>query len=259
MRLVTGFFMAWGSFLWIPCPVKKWDEKARNLMLVAFPWLGIVVGAIELFAFWLLDFLSVSIYISSGLLTIIPFILTGFIHLDGFMDCNDAILSRRELKKRQEILKDSHVGAFAVITTVMLFLMYFSAMLALLNSGFVFEKFIVMIAVYFTSRTCSAFAVMRHKPMKTSQYADSSKESKKQILELRIVTSVMVLIYGVLLWFGFLRIISSISIIPLGATVIAHGIATKHGRNQLGGMNGDISGYALTFSELIGLMVLAVM
>ena len=34
------------------------------------------------------------------------------------MDCNDAIMSRRPLEERQRILKDSTVGAFAVVTVV---------------------------------------------------------------------------------------------------------------------------------------------
>ena len=31
MKYVTAFFMAWGNFLKIPCPVKKWDEKLNKL------------------------------------------------------------------------------------------------------------------------------------------------------------------------------------------------------------------------------------
>ena len=43
------------------------------------------------------------------------------------MDCCDAILSRRDLPTRQKILKDSHVGSFAVVCTIFLMLAAFAA------------------------------------------------------------------------------------------------------------------------------------
>ena len=30
---IYGFFMTWGMFLSIPCPVRIWDEKARGKMM----------------------------------------------------------------------------------------------------------------------------------------------------------------------------------------------------------------------------------
>ena len=41
---ITAFFMAWGMFLAIPCPCRRWDERARQKMLVCLPLVGLVVG-----------------------------------------------------------------------------------------------------------------------------------------------------------------------------------------------------------------------
>lgn len=49
-----------------------------------------------------------------------PWLVTGFLHLDGFMDVCDAVLSRCDLETRQRILKDSHCGSFAVICMILL-------------------------------------------------------------------------------------------------------------------------------------------
>ena len=38
--------MAWGMFLAIPCPCKRWDERARQKMLVCLPLVGLVVGGV---------------------------------------------------------------------------------------------------------------------------------------------------------------------------------------------------------------------
>ena len=44
-----------------------------------------------------------------------PVLVTGGIHLDGFLDTADALSSWQPWEKKLEILKDSHAGAFAII------------------------------------------------------------------------------------------------------------------------------------------------
>ena len=121
--LTTAFFMAWGMFCAIPCPYQRWDERLRPLMLVCFPLLGVLLGGIWCSAAWLIARWGGLGLFGPALLAALPCLLTGFLHLDGFMDCCDAILSRRPLEERQQILKDSHVGAFAVICVDLLLLL----------------------------------------------------------------------------------------------------------------------------------------
>ena len=45
MKLITAFFMAWGNFFAIPCPCKLWDNNLRQLQLVFFPMIGLLMGA----------------------------------------------------------------------------------------------------------------------------------------------------------------------------------------------------------------------
>ena len=98
--------MAWGMFCIVPCPSRRWDEAARSWMIVWFPLVGLLAGGV-----WRLLALLPGSMLTAALLCAAPFVVTGFLHLDGYMDCCDAILSRRELAVRQKILKDSHVGA----------------------------------------------------------------------------------------------------------------------------------------------------
>ena len=119
--------MAWGMFLSIPCPCKIWDEKARPWQLVYLPVAGLLVGALWALAAYALGSFDRLPALRAAVLAALPFLLTGFLHLDGFMDCCDAILSRRDLPTRQKILKDSHVGSFAVVCTIFLMLAAFAA------------------------------------------------------------------------------------------------------------------------------------
>ena len=58
----------------------------------------------------------------------IPFLVTGGIHMDGFMDTMDAVHSYGDRTKKLEILKDPHLGAFAVICAAVYLLLYTGSM-----------------------------------------------------------------------------------------------------------------------------------
>lgn len=58
------------------------------------------------------------------LLVLLPIFITGGIHLDGFLDTQDALDSYQPMERRLEILKDSHAGAFAIISCSVYFFAY---------------------------------------------------------------------------------------------------------------------------------------
>ena len=125
---LTALMMAWGTYLAIPCPKKVWDDAMRPWQIVWLPVIGLIVGVIWAVCAGLLVHWGFTGLLAAALLTAVPFLVTGFFHLDGFLDCCDAILSRRDLATRQKILKDSRVGAFAVVCAILLFLFSFAAM-----------------------------------------------------------------------------------------------------------------------------------
>ena len=47
-------------------------------------------------------------------------ILTGGLHLDGWMDASDAFFSYRDKQRRLEIMKDPRIGAFGVLSVIVL-------------------------------------------------------------------------------------------------------------------------------------------
>ncbi|WP_334073736.1 adenosylcobinamide-GDP ribazoletransferase [Paenibacillus sp. A14] len=61
--------------------------------------------------------------------------LTGGLHLDGWMDSADALLSYRSREKMLEIMKDSRVGAMGVLACVLLLLLKASLLTSLLTAG----------------------------------------------------------------------------------------------------------------------------
>lgn len=93
-----------------------------------FPLVGVIEGC--LLGLWL--FIAAQFNLSVGIrflwASAIPFLVTGGIHMDGFMDTMDAVHSYGDRTKKLEILKDPHLGAFAVICAVVYLLLYTGSM-----------------------------------------------------------------------------------------------------------------------------------
>ena len=88
------------------------------------------------------------------------------------------MLSRRPLADRQRILKDSRVGAFAVISLGFMMLLFFASM-ATLAEDFTLAKAAMLCAVFTISRELSAYSIINRTPMQTSQYRGLSSTSAR--------------------------------------------------------------------------------
>lgn len=91
----------------------------------------------------------------AGVMTLLPVLVNGGIHMDGFLDTMDALNSYGSREKKLEILKDSRTGAFAVIG----FGLYLVASLALWSEA-KSEMLPVIGAGYVMSRSLSGLSVM---------------------------------------------------------------------------------------------------
>ena len=241
--LLHAYAMCQSMFCAIPCPWKIWDEKAKGKMLLFLPIVGLEIGAIWAGLAWLCGFLKLPALVAGLILCAYPYIVTGFIHLDGYMDVTDAVKSWRDLERRREILKDSHVGSFAVIGIVLLIIAQFAFFASVPADA----NYLILIFVPAVSRCCSALAVTGLKPMSTSQYADQ----KKPISHLVVLTVMLVMCLGA----GFL--LCGKYGFSLVGCLIGFGLALLRAYRPLDGMNGDISGYALTIGELCAVAVYA--
>lgn len=237
MKIIDGFFMAWGMFLAIPCPVRRWREEARRQMLSCLPLIGGIVGGL-----WVLIVLltmSLPVPVRAFLLAVWPWLCTGFLHLDGYMDVCDAVLSRRDLATRQKILKDSHCGAFAVIGVVLLALGQWSVCFDTAHI-----TWLPLLCIPVASRSCAAIAVTKLRPMATSQYTAMEKDIS--IPWLPILCLILTMLLPILFFGSFSALV----------TVLVYWLSAFMGFKQLDGMNGDISGFALTLAELFGIAAL---
>ncbi len=247
-RYFHAFLMTQSMFCAIPFPSKVWDEKARPLMLLFLPIVGLEIGLIWYLLGLLCRNFELPGMITGLILFAFPYLVTGFMHLDGFMDVTDAVRSWRDLEKRQQILKDSHVGAFSVIGLVFVLIAGFVLMSSIKQE----VDLRILILVPTVSRCGSALAVTMLRPMTSSQYAGTFREdipkSHPWILSVMLIAAVTA---------GFI-LCNRYGLVLLGG-MIGYIVALRRGFGNLGGMNGDIAGYALVISELCSMAVMALL
>ena len=253
MKYITGFFMTWGNFCTLPCPCKLWDGKYKSIMLGFLPSIGLIIGLIWAALYFGLVFAGLPYLVVSFAVTFVLFALCGFMHLDGFMDCSDAIMSRRPLEDRQRILKDSHTGAFAVVSVVFLILAYYSCISTAISGGI---DFVNMVLICVVSRSVSGLEVLASRPMGTSQYVEMSAEEPGTATKKEGVC-LLLLQLAVFLGLGFwCSSYYAGTALVCGAAVLGALLAVTYGKKQLGGMNGDIAGYGIVWGELAGVFAL---
>lgn len=115
MRLFESLLIALSTYSAVPVPQLDWNEKNMRYAICFFPAVGVLCGA----ALWLWAVLAQATGMSGVLFAAIaaclPILVTGGIHMDGYLDTVDALSSHQTCEKKLAIMKDANCGAFAVI------------------------------------------------------------------------------------------------------------------------------------------------
>ncbi len=240
-RLWNSFKIAFAMYSKIPMPRADWEKENMRYMMCFFPLIGIVIGVLVVLWSEAALRLEAGTLLQSVGYVLIPVAVTGGIHLDGLLDTADALSSYQTRERKLEILKDSHAGAFAVITACC----YFMAALGLWSelSG---KEVWVLAGGFVLSRALSGYAVAAFPSAKKSgtvaMFADAAQ---KRCVEV----SMCVLI---LLSVGYMCFMDA----KLGVTAVAGaGLSFwyyyRMSKKQFGGITGDLAGFFLQICELV--------
>ncbi len=113
----------------------EWTAEDFGRSVKFFPLIGALLGAIyAAFAYafytWLpAQGVALPPHLTAAVLLILPPLLTGGLHCDGFMDTMDGVFSGRSRERMLEIMKDSCTGSNAVFCFVVLMLLEFAVLL----------------------------------------------------------------------------------------------------------------------------------
>lgn len=243
MRLLRSFAIAFSMYSRIPVPEVKWEEADMKYVLAFFPFVGIAIAISEYLIFILSLRLGTDRVFTSAAAVCIPLVITGGIHMDGYMDMSDALSSYRSAEERLRILKDPHIGAFAVIKAVILTLLYFGGISDIISSGRA-ELFGLFCLSFTASRIgCAAAAVCcRSAKDEGTLYSFVKTADKKTVIILLLAEAVTVILAAVQLSAG-------IGIVMVSAAAVSYIICIYTAYKELGGLTGDTAGWMLCIAE----------
>lgn len=248
MQVIRAVIMAFSLFSAIPMPQIEWDDSGMRYMMAAFPLVGIVVGL--LWRLWgqLCALAAFGPLLRGVGLALIPVLVTGGIHLDGLADVIDAQSSHATPERKREILKDPHVGAFAIIGTCS-YLMAFAGLASELSLA----QFPALAATPVISRCLSGLVTVT---MRTSK-SQGMLASEQASADAHVVRPVLIALWLVATASIFLMDPTAMALVT--AASLATAASSWHlAKSQFGGLSGDLAGYLLQMSELAMLTALVV-
>lgn len=245
--MLNGVLMAFSMYTTIPIKNIKWNEKNFPYIIVGLPFVGFVVGLIWYFFAYLINITNLPVTIKSIFVCLVPIILTGVIHIDGYMDCCDAIFSRADLEKKYKILKDSHVGAFAVVGVIILSFIYYISIYEILKGG---KNLYSLIFIPIFSRGVVSLFIIKIKSIFEEGFIASFKKD--------LTNKHYFIIFTVLCLFLILSYVFNSFIICFFNIVFVCFFAIYAIAN-LKGISGDICGFCITISSVFSLLMLAIM
>lgn len=248
MYLLKSCAIAISMYSKIPMPHVQWNKKNMKYAMCFFPVVGVVLAVAEMLLGTMLLKSGFGTLLFAAVMTLLPVLITGGIHMDGFMDTMDALSSYGDREKKLAILKDSHAGAFAilgmccyVLWNVALWSEVRAEMLPVIGLGYVL------------SRSLSGFSVVTFQAARDSGLAKTFQDGAQKT----VVRNVMIVVMVV-------SILAMVLINPLfGAAAWAAAVFVflyyrYVCRKHFGGITGDLAGYFLQLCEL-GMLTMVVL
>jgi len=240
------FWIAWQLLTIIPSPYQR-GRGLENLgkSVSFFPLVGLFLGMV-LFGFDYLLGLFLPLVLVNVLLIIILIILTGALHMDGFIDTCDGFALRSSNPDRLKVMSDSRVGGFGVVGGCCLVAVKFAALVALPME----LRGSALILMPILSRWGMVYAISTFPPAKEEGMGWAVKQEVSW-RELAIATVVSLLAaLGLLKWWRAML---------MAALCLILFLFSKYLCSRFAGLTGDNYGAISEFAEVVVLILMFVL
>ena len=246
-------FLATLKFL-TAIPIRGKEELESSLGY--FPLVGLILGLILAGLCWLFNFLPVAL--GDALVIVALIVLTGALHLDGFLDTCDGLAHHGTIEERWEVMSDSRAGGIGVVGVFSLLLLKFISLTALPQS----VKIIALILMPVMGRWGMSYAIFAYPYAKSHGLGKSFKErsSTRGFAAATGITLIIALVltymWGTTTMLGTWAFSVGI-IIMLGTWVIVVGMASFL-KKRFGGLTGDNYGAICEVTETCTLIMFSI-
>ncbi|MDR1620581.1 MAG: adenosylcobinamide-GDP ribazoletransferase [Clostridiales bacterium] len=245
MKIMRAIGIAFSMYSILPMPRAEWDAKETRFSLCFLPLVGAVIGGVNYLWYLLCHTLGVNGVLFAAVFTCAPLLLTGGIHMDGFMDTVDALGARQDREQTLAIMKDPHAGAFAILGYGVYRLLYFGFSYTLYHTGAV-------------AALCAGYVLSRAAAVCTAARLPNAREDGMLHAFTKDASGRATLCAGLAFALGagggMLLLAPSAG---AGARVLClFGLCwyVRLAQKKLGGVTGDTTGYFLQLFELLLLM-----
>ena len=252
-----GLILVFQFFSTLPIPIEvEMNKENIERSIRLFPFLGLFFGLVYAStAFILHSYSSLSNLLITFVIWLLGIVLTGGIHLDGWMDTSDAFFSYRNPEQRLEIMADPRIGAFGVIGAIVLLMAKFIFIYEVLVNPSSFT-FILILFIPFLSRSLMGFfltAIPNAKHEGLGQLFQSAKGPR---------TMLFYLLYFLILIFSLFLINSQLLLaftVLWISSIFSFFFIKKKTVQWFGGTTGDVIGAATEGVELLLWLVLLIL
>lgn len=240
---MRSFLVALNFLTILPVPVRDVDGRDLGRSMALFPLIGLLIGSLLALIFWAGSRIFPSLTMVAFILAT-EVVISGAMHLDGFMDTVDGLMSGGDQKEILKVMKMGNVGAYAVIAAICLFLLKFSLIFSL-SASFILPTFILMPALGRWAMVFMAFFCPYPRE------GGIGKPFKDYLGSTQFAVATLILVGAALL---LLRLRGLFLFLVIA--VILSGLAVYFTR-KIGGATGDIMGGTGEVVELIAVLVMA--
>ncbi|WP_034446914.1 adenosylcobinamide-GDP ribazoletransferase [Butyrivibrio sp. AE2032] len=256
MSIIKSIIISLSLYSKIPMPRTQWDEDSFEHAISFLPLTGLIIGAVS-YAFTRLAMnYQLPVPFVTLILTAIPLIITGGFHVDGFMDVQDAIHSYQSKEKKLEIMKDPHIGAFAVISAGIALLIWTGFLYLVLARSFETQDLTIptayCLSFVLVRALCGITCISFPKAKEDGMLNKETKSSQKG--------DVMFLALEAFLALGAMMLISRFVGIVSGVVLVLFTFWYREAcKRNFGGVTGDTAGFFVVTGETLMVISLAIM
>ncbi|MCS0674415.1 adenosylcobinamide-GDP ribazoletransferase [Cytobacillus firmus] len=254
MKWLKGLLINLQFFTSIPIPMSlPMDKPHLEKAIRTFPIAGLIQGSIYAFILYsFLEWTPFSLLAAAFAVWLAGILLTGGIHLDGWMDASDAFFSYRDQERRLEIMSDPRVGAFGVLSIIVLLGTRFLFIYEIVLLSNLYSYFLIAM-IPFLSKMVMGVLLIKVKAAKTEglgslfqQAASKTTLSIYPIFLLAAAAAAGLAGYPAFVGFLIMVLFSILLFAFLSRKVIA----------WFGGMTGDVLGASVEGTEVLLWMIL---
>ena len=241
MRFFESLLVALSTYSALPMPQFAWNEKNMKYAICFFPAVGVLCGGALYLWYALAQQLQLGGTLFAAVAAALPILITGGIHLDGFMDTMDALSSHQTRERMLEIMKDSHTGAFAAIYCGVYLLLSFG----IFSELYRLEAVAAVCPIFIVSRVLSGLTAVNLPNARKGGMLCAYTENTDRTCATAALLSVLLLAAALTVWAA--PIVGTLALLGALLSLVYYRHLTL---SKFGGVTGDTSGFFLQICEV---------